>query len=71
MEICDRSISTIIAMLLSGDVETERHACCSVANLVELAELRETVGRARISPARRPSSVRGHEHEGRSESSDS
>lgn len=39
MELCDRAISTTIAMLLSGDVETERHACCTIANLVELAEL--------------------------------
>ena len=39
MEICDRSISTIIAMLLSGDTEVERHACCNIANLMEMAEL--------------------------------
>lgn len=37
-EICDRSISTIIAMLLSGDTEVERHACCTIANLMEMAE---------------------------------
>ena len=35
MEICDRAISTIIAMLLSGDTEVERHATCAVANLME------------------------------------
>ena len=35
MEICDRAISTIIAMLLSGDTEVERHSTCAVANLME------------------------------------
>ena len=39
MEICDRAISTIIAMLLSGDTEVERHATCAVANLMENVDL--------------------------------
>ena len=41
MEICDRSISTIIAMLLSGDTEVERHSCCAIANLMENVDLHE------------------------------
>ena len=71
MEICDRSISTIIAMLLSGDVETERHACCSVANLVELAELHGRLLEERGLAPLVACLVRGHEHEGRSVASDS
>jgi hypothetical protein len=35
-EISDRAISTVIAMLLSGDTEVERHATCAVANLMEV-----------------------------------
>jgi hypothetical protein len=38
-EISDRAISTIIAMLLSGDTEVERHATCAVANLMENVDL--------------------------------
>jgi hypothetical protein len=35
-EMCDRAISTMIAMLLSGDTEVERHATCAAANLMEV-----------------------------------
>lgn len=37
-EICDRAISTIISLLLFGDMEIERHAVCTIANLVENME---------------------------------
>jgi hypothetical protein len=38
-EVSDRAVSTIIAMLLSGDTEVERHATCAVANLMENVDL--------------------------------
>ena len=38
-EVSDRAISTVIAMLLSGDTEVERHATCTVANLMENVDL--------------------------------
>ena len=39
VEISDRAISTIITLVLSGDPEVERQACCTIANLMEMVEL--------------------------------
>jgi hypothetical protein len=38
-EVSDRAMSSVIAMLLSGDTEVERHATCAVANLMENVDL--------------------------------
>lgn len=38
-EVANRAISTIIAMLMSGDHIIERHACCTMANLTEMVEI--------------------------------
>ncbi|CAM9299409.1 unnamed protein product, partial [Discosporangium mesarthrocarpum] len=39
MEIVDRAIANIISMMMCGDPEVERHACCTIANLMEMSEL--------------------------------
>ena len=40
-EICDRAISTIISLMISNDLEVERHACCTIANLLEFMDIHE------------------------------
>ena len=42
-EVTNRAISTIIALLISGDPEVERHSCCTLANLVEVTELHHRI----------------------------
>lgn len=39
MEISDRAMSTVIGLMLSGDLIIERHAVCAAANLMEMQEL--------------------------------
>ncbi len=39
IEICERSLCTIIGLMLSGDLIVERHAVCACANLMEMPEL--------------------------------
>lgn len=43
MEISDRAMSTVIGLMLSGDLIIERHAVCAAANLVEMQELHSRV----------------------------
>lgn len=42
-EITDRAAATIVALALSNDPETEKHACCTIANLAEMLDLHEKV----------------------------
>lgn len=39
MEIADRSMCTLIGLMLSGDTIVERHAVCAASNLMESMEL--------------------------------
>lgn len=39
LEIADRSMCTVIGLMLSGDILIERHAVCAAANLMEMIEL--------------------------------
>lgn len=39
LEISDRAMSTIIGLMLSGDLVIERHSVCAAANLMEMLEL--------------------------------
>ena len=38
-EVADRALSTIISLLMSNDDEVEGHACCAIANLVEVVNI--------------------------------
>lgn len=38
-EVADRALSTIISLLMSNDDEVEGHACCAIANLVEVVDV--------------------------------
>ena len=39
IEVCERTICTVIGLMLSGDSIIERHAVCAAANLMEMSEL--------------------------------
>jgi vacuolar protein 8 len=39
LEISDRCMSTVIGLMLSGDLVIERHSVCAAANLMEMLEL--------------------------------
>ena len=40
-EMADRVLSTVLALLLSGDKEVERHACITIANLIEMVNIHD------------------------------
>lgn len=38
LEMVDKALSTVMALLLTGDMEVERHACSAIANLIEMPD---------------------------------